>query len=788
MTPAFDPKDYERRVVRPLRGRAGRLPDDLLTRYEVALDFSDHDLAERLTQVRAHWNKAVSSMAKPAFVRGVYQALLSADEQLRSEHGDEMLGISWWREYERDRAGAREQHTDELVTMLRENFGELGLITSGQLEAIRETFGRLAPNEVDRALETAGVRLSTPVALPRASGLGRTLYRRVKTLLEEAEVTSVPELLHGELRNLRLLTEFGSSPERSAGLTGDAVRQAIDRENRRDGNRAAREALGILDTAVRRDGVDLRQLALFHLLDDIRRYHDNRAPTSVLLRELRTSHLDVTEARSVVVSVLGETRGDDAEPLDGLPAVTQQLADGFLRAAERTAATIADAEQSGSARELVRRQASRVRELREGARRELASGNEDGARQQLEQAARLAADDDELEAELNRVPPPPVLEVTARPDGTGARIAWRAPAEHGEGTHYRLVRRNDRAPSDPDDGDVVAEDSATAVLDSEAPAGMWLRYAVFAAVGGGAWSRPERDECEVLPPVHDVRVRSRAGAVEVSWEAHPDVVAVDVRPVDGAATEESIATIGTTSYRDVRTGPEENRVYVLTARYQRADGSEASSVPVRVESGPGAAPTLPPMTGVDYQRLGDVVVLSWVWPDGVGVAEVQWARPDDSGRCRMTRQEYRSAGGCRLRIGSGSVHVRVRGVEDDEDGHASSEAADVVVHPMAPRVHYTVARRRALRGGGTARITFTANDRMSECAVLIVAAERRTMPQRSGDGRVLHRFCRELLPDEPVEITVELPKLRRPYWLRCFTEEPSVIGLVDPPTAQLKAV
>jgi hypothetical protein len=62
------------------------------------------------------------------------------------------------------------------------------------------------------------------------------------------------------------------------------------------------------------------------------------------------------------------------------------------------------------------------------------------------------------------------------------------------------------------------------------------------------------------------------------------------------------------------------------------------------------------------------------------------------------------------------------------------------------------------------------------------------MPQRCGDGQVLHRFCRQLRAEEPVELTVELPKLRRPYWLRCFTEESSAVGLVDPPTAQLKAV
>ncbi|WP_031334796.1 hypothetical protein, partial [Saccharopolyspora erythraea] len=54
------------------------------------------------------------------------------------------------------------------------------------------------------------------------------------------------------------------------------------------------------------------------------------------------------------------------------------------------------------------------------------------------------------------------------------------------------------------------------------------------------------------------------------------------------------------------------------------------------------------------------------------------------------------------------------------------------------------------------------------------------------DGQVIGRVEGELRPGRPVETTVEVPKLRRPYWLRCFTETAGV-RLVDPPTAQLKA-
>jgi histidyl-tRNA synthetase len=53
---------------------------------------------------------------------------------------------------------------------------------------MRATFPQLAPDEVDQALRTAKVRSTTPVGLPTTSGLADTLYRRLKSLLADAEV------------------------------------------------------------------------------------------------------------------------------------------------------------------------------------------------------------------------------------------------------------------------------------------------------------------------------------------------------------------------------------------------------------------------------------------------------------------------------------------------------------------------------------------------------------------------------------------------------------------------
>ncbi|GAA2806601.1 hypothetical protein [Saccharopolyspora taberi] len=780
----FDPKDYEQKVVRPLRGRSGRLPDDLVARYALRLDFADADVAQRVGEIRSHWNKSAQSTAKSSFVRSVYKAFLREDEELRRRHGDDMLRISWWRDHDAARTGSRNQHVDELVTMLRTDFGDLGLITSRQLETMRETFGQLAPEEVDQALDIAGVRLSTPVELPGTSGLRDTLYRRLKSLLTEAEVASIPELLHGELTSLRILTSFDSTPTRPTGLSSEAVRHAIDRENRRSGNRAAREALGLLNTAVTADGVDLRTLTLFHLLDDVRRHHENRAPASVLLRQLRLTKLDEDEARQAVASVLDETGGSGPSASPGLPRVTELLEDGCLVAAEQALTGIVDTDEAQKARELVERQSARLRELRDAAHRALADDDEEQARHHLRQAAGLAADDDGITAELRRIPLPPVLEVSAHPDGLAVRVSWRPPASHEAGTRYRLVRRSGRIPVDPEDGAVVSEDTGSVVLDDSAPAGIVTGYAVFAAVEEGVWSRPAGAEIEILPPVHDVRVKVDEGAVQANWKVHPDTIAVDVLRRDGSG-DASVATTGTTSFRDSGADRGSGSAYLLTARYRRSDGTDGESTAVRVESSTSRrAPTLPPMTGLEFRRFGPELVLSWTWPERARVAEVAWTDADGSGHRRLTRQEYQASGGCRIEPGRGLVRVRVSGVA--EDGAAWSSPVEIDVRDLPPHIGYTVRRRSLPLLGGTARVTLTADQPVPTCAVLVVVARGRVMPVRPGDGQVVHRLEQEFRPGEPVEVSVRLPKLRRPYWLRCFTETAGV-RLVDPPTTQLKA-
>jgi hypothetical protein len=877
----FDHKAYEQQIVRPLRGRAGRLPDDLVPRYAIELTMSDAEVATRLAEVRSHWHKSATSTAKHASYKSVYKAFLREDERLRQK-GEVLPHLSWWREHAAQRAGSRKGEIGELAQMLRTTFGELGLITPAQLEAtVRASFPELAPNDVDDALAQARVRRTDPVELPKTSGMGDTLYRKLTSLLADADLRSVAELLHEDFTRLHLLTTFRTEPP-TGDLSAGAVRAAIDRENKRSGNQAAREALGLLSTQAK-NGVKLRELTLFHLLDGVRQHHQDGAPSGALLKQLLAAKLDPGEARQAVVSVLSETL---RAPAGGLPKVTSLLEEGRLTAAQQALSTITG-EDGAAARALVDRHVAQVRELRETAHAALNAGHEAEAREALRRATVLAVDDEALAAELLRIPQQPVLDLTAQPDGVGVRVSWRVPASHPDGMRYRLVRREGRIPADATDGTPVTEDTATVATDRKAPAARTLGYAVFASGDGTTWSRPAGTTIEVLPPVHNVRLTDENGTVEGHWQVHPEAVAVQVRR---GTNGPEVPVTGRSGFRDAATDGTDQR-YSLTAVYSRADGTQVRSVPLLVRttthgrvqpvsalrvvavegtdapqvaiswrqvpdtqvvvrraaepapwefgaavavtdlSGYGeeltgfaedngawrtltvAAPNgrfwyvpftiapdgdavtgygaelgvATPVSGLRHQRFGEELVLSWRWPESAGIAEVAWTSPTDSGRHQLTRQQYQEAGGFRTRCGRGEVSVAVRTVVRAESGDCFSPPVTGTVDERPPTVTYSVEQtRRPLVGGGTVRLRLTADRAVPACTVVLVVAPGVVMPRRPDDGRVLLRSTEELRPGVPVELTAELPKLRKPYWVRCFVADSDPVHLVDPPTRQLK--
>jgi hypothetical protein len=871
----FDPKAYEDAVVKPLRRWSSRdLPDDLVTRYSVDLGMTDAQLVTRLAEVRALWNKNAISTGKAAAIRGIYKAFLTADADLKADAGTALGTIAWWRRADAKRAGARQGAVDTLAEALRANFGALGLVAAGQLDAtMRAMSAALAPDEVEKALVAAQVRREVPLDLPTSSGLQDTVYRSLCERLTDARLLSVVELLHGQTPGFCVLRAFDSTPPRPGGLTPVAVDTAVDRANRRSGNQPEREALGILVSAVR-TGVDLRELTVFHLLHGIRESHAQGVPESALLSQLLKTGMDRSEASLAVFSVLNE--GSRVKQ-GGLAEVAALLGEGKLAEARLKLAAISSTEDAAAATALVERQAEQVMALRTAAREALRTGDEGTALHRLREATSLSVDDEDLVAELRRIPLSPVLDVSVAPEGMGVRVSWRAPADHPDNALYRLVRRLDRVPADPEDGTAVREGGADAVIDPQAPAGAAVGYAVFARVPDGVWSRPVGRTAISLPPVQDVRINHDGDVISAHWQLHPDAASVEVT----RQTDDQIVPVplsGKTAFREQVPGDE--HAYSFVVRYGAGGSSQAlrvrtsslarlapvqalrigavaggegprvaitwrkpafgdvtirratksapwdygAEIPASALAGHGtevrgaitdegewrtltadvpaglfrytafthgpagvvrgheeALGSAQPVTGLSARRLGDEQLLSWVWPEQAGTAEVTWS----GGRKQITRQQYQREGGCRVRCAGGSISVSA--VVSTADGECRSSPADVVIDVPAPAIHYSVElSRRVLLGGGQVRVRLVADEQISRCTIVLVVAPGRVMPLRPDQGQELLRQTHDFAAATPVELVADLPKLRKPFWVRCFLPDSGPVQLVDPPTTQLK--
>jgi len=146
--------------------------------------------------------------------------------------------------------------------------------------------------------------------------------------ITEAGPRTVPALLVENLRSFRVIRGFSSTPPSSRGLSVAGVVAARERVNRAadtPANRATKEAIGLLETALAQ-GTDLRALTLFHLLEPVRASRALGAQPAGLLRQLVSAGLERDEACPLVVSLLAD---GPAVVVDRLAAV-QQLLDARL--------------------------------------------------------------------------------------------------------------------------------------------------------------------------------------------------------------------------------------------------------------------------------------------------------------------------------------------------------------------------------------------------------------------------------------------------------------------------
>jgi len=193
-----------------------------------------------------------------------------------------------------------------------------------------------------------------------------------------------------------------------------------------------------------------------------------------------------------------------------------------------------------------------------------------------------------------------------------------------------------------------------------------------------------------------------------------------------------------------------------------------------------------PVSELTATPFTDYATVSWAWPDGIELAEVSWQIGDDdqtAGHARLSRADYRVKGGARVPLGAQPCVVEVRAlVNVDGRVRPSAPAVITVSRVLKVAIRYRISGAPFSRAK---KVTFTADEPCAGAQVRMIAVSSPVMPTRPGDGAVVLDTTLNLAPGAATEHRVEIPKLKKPYWVRCFL----VSGpgrLVDPPITELK--
>lgn len=193
-----------------------------------------------------------------------------------------------------------------------------------------------------------------------------------------------------------------------------------------------------------------------------------------------------------------------------------------------------------------------------------------------------------------------------------------------------------------------------------------------------------------------------------------------------------------------------------------------------------------PPQDVRAERFGDDVKLSWVWPDGDVVIQLEWRDGHGRRRRRVTRAAYTAQGGVRIHgadeVSDLSVATVMR-IGDDEIMSAPNAVALPVssVHD----VEYSLSVRRPLFGAASCTISLRCDPLPSAAPMRLVMTRGSFMPASPERGETVSAFEADLTTGV-FRHQVDLGKLRPGYWLRLFADDPNAIRMHDPSTSELK--
>jgi hypothetical protein len=603
----FDETQYTREFINKLRG-ARSLPDDLLARYAITLPAGDAEIAAQIEAVRAYWTKSYRGKSTAAQVASMCRA---EDDRLRAEHGPSMKKGQWWEARQSERRSAAQASITVLAEELRQAYGKLGVVTAGIVDSYA---ARLELGRADALLAVEQARLSMVdgTAIPESEPIPS--FAALLKNMSECAVSSVPELVHPGSGPFSLIDRYSSASDPDRRLDVVAVAAQITEAETHGASAtddARRGALKILQRAAR-DGVDLREIALYHLVTVAREFVPPSA--GMAAAELQKIGLDGKDA-AVIAVVLADQSSARGEA--GLAKVRKLLTSGRLKEASQLALSLPrEPGHHADAVKAVEAARESLAALLAAARSALGVPDEVRAAALLRDAARISIDD--AEEALAVVPEAPPADLRAICEGDTVRLFWQPAPGHDATTTYVVTRTERRPPAAVADGTVIYRGRANDGTDGHAPVARPVLYGVFALGDGRPDSRPAVVTVTLVPPVSHLEADVSPTEVALHWSAHPAAQEVRVtRTMPGGARDPVAVQANGCQVRGLTEGQTQH--FEVAALYRGLDGSELRSHVQQINATPRSeAQPLPKL------RVRPIEVA------GAARIRVTWAAVDNS--------------------------------------------------------------------------------------------------------------------------------------------------------------
>ena len=212
-------------------------------------------------------------------------------------------------------------------------------------------------------------------------------------------------------------------------------------------------------------------------------------------------------------------------------------------------------------------------------------------------------------------PPPAPTNVTTKWLGNTLRLLWSEVKARGK-LSYVVLRKTNGAPSNPNDGDVIAETTISQVDDSSIKPGTIYYYSIF-SVRSGTQSKTFATSGPHLQVADACNVEYQAGnrQVSIKWQAPDGSALVEVWRREGLAPshrgEGKKITVSGNSLLDTGLQNERRYGYLIVAKYHHPEDSSRAlySKGIGILATPVALPEA--IKDLKISRSGHTVFLSW---------------------------------------------------------------------------------------------------------------------------------------------------------------------------------